>query len=77
MWSIFKLRLIMKWSHARKGTIRGSIIRDDDDWVDIELHAEARVADWPDPFRYGIRPLYADKGQIIRVRKSLLTLLEG
>lgn len=67
-----------RWNHARKGIIEGTIVweSEDSDWVHIELSAKAKVVDWPDPFRYGIWPVYADKDCIIKVRKSLLTELE-
>jgi len=64
---------VAKWNHARKGIIEGTIIREDDEWVDIELSRKTRAADWPDPFKDGFRPVYASTKQVLRVRKSLLT----
>ena len=66
-----------KWNHCRQGSIEGKIIREDGDWVDIELTAPARVT-YGRSFSFAGhgRPYsHAATGQVIRVRKSFLTEL--
>lgn len=63
------------WHHSRQGKIRGEIIYEDGDWVDIELSAPARVT-WGRSFNFmghGRSDSHAAAGEVIRVRKSLLT----
>lgn len=68
---------VMKWNHARKGRIEGELVRDLGDFVDIELSKQVRLGR-PDPMRrLGFRALNAKPGTIIRVRKSLLTIMEA
>lgn len=67
-----------KWRHCRFGLYEGTIIREDGDWVDIELSAPARIT-YAGSFSYGGhgRPYSsAAADQIIRTRKSFLTEIE-
>jgi len=74
MW-VERNKQMAKWMHARKGEIEGEIIREDEEWVDIELSKRTRIT-YANNILYaghGIPYSHAAKGQVIRVRKSLLT----
>lgn len=63
----------MKWIHSRKGEIEGKIIREDEDFVDIELANIVRVGSGSPAEPDGFREVYAHPKEILRVKKSLLT----
>jgi hypothetical protein len=56
------------WRHTRKGIIRGRIVKEYDEWAEIELsgfHELTLANPNTDPFR--------ETGEVITVRKSFLT----
>lgn len=59
---------VRTWDHRRKGRIRGVVVDETGDWLDIRLvgdHQIGYVSRTIDP--------HADGGEILTVRKSLLT----
>lgn len=60
---------IRTWNHDRKGRITGLPVGGDETWIDIELVGNHKL-------RYGSeanRGRIDDGGEILRVRRSLLT----
>lgn len=59
---------VRTWDHARKGRIRGVIIEDTGEWLNIALVGDQTVG-------YVSRTIdpHHDDGDVLTVRKSLLT----
>lgn len=63
-----------KWMHSRQGEIEGTVVREDEEWLDIELTKPARVT-YARTITYaghGRDFSHAAKGEVIRVRKCLV-----
>lgn len=59
------------WTHARKGKIEGTLLKDDGDWLLIKLQ-HARLGHG-EPNWTGFRTIYTKPGDLQRFRKCLMS----